>query len=326
MKKIILSTALILLIFSSLLTGTLAIYSKTVEIEQQGSVIAKDFVFVVDGTETFHSDVKIAPTETVTFQFGVRNYDGAFVTETPMRYNLLINVSAAPGKTAIGPLVVRLKDEWDHTISSLTFTGTLNISNVFPLLAEGQRHGYKIEFFWPSTPNDIAFQGDAFSTQISVSATGTQMTESLYMVPDSMIKMGIGGQASLMQEYLGSYSNIVIPAEVNGQTATGIYQDAFSGDNLSFVAFSPDCVITRIHARAFENNNLSEITLPATLTRIDTGAFKGNPNLTKITIGENVIMESSVFLNNNKFKDAYNSTYNKSAGTYIYTGGQWIKQ
>lgn len=326
MRKLILTMSLILIIFASFLTGTLAIYTKTVEIESPGSVIAKDFIFLADGTENFRSDVKIAPTETVTFQFGVRNYDEALVTETSMRYDIAINVSEAPGKEAIGPLVVRVKDEWDHILSSLTFTGTLNISNVFPLLAEGQRHVYNIEFFWPSTPNDIDFEGDDFSTQINVSATGTQMVENLYLLQDDMIQMRTGGHSTFMGDYLGSYSNIVIPATVNGVTATDIYQRAFSDEGLTFVSFAPDCSITHIHRRAFYGNGLKEISLPVTVSRIDGEAFNNNLDLTKVTLGENVSFEEKVFLNNDLFKDAYNNTYNKSAGTYIYTGGQWIKQ
>ncbi len=326
MRKLILTTSLILLILVSFLTGTLAIYSKTIEIDTPASVIAKDFIFVADGTESFRSDVKIAPTETVTFQFGVRNYEGTAVSDTAMRYELLINVGPSPGKTAIGPLIVRVKDEWDHILNSVTCTGVLNVSNVFPISGVGQRHAYKIEFFWPSTTNDIDFEGDAFSTQINVTATATQMTENVYLVQDSMIRMGTGGFSGLMQQYSGSYTNIVIPATVKGQTATGIYQDAFSGKNLTFVSFAPDCIITRIHARAFDNNNLREISLPATVNRIDYGAFRGNPNLAKVTIGDNVYLEGNVFLNNNKFRDAYNNTYGKSAGTYIYIAGEWIKQ
>lgn len=71
---------------------------------------------------------------------------------------------------------------------------------------------------------------------------------------------------------------------------------------------------------------LREISLPVTVNRIDYGAFRGNFNLTKVSIGENVYLEGSVFQNNDKFKQAYNNTYGQSAGTYLYVGGEWIKQ
>lgn len=77
-----------------------------------------------------------------------------------MHYDLAINVEAAPGKAAIGPLIVWLKDEWNHILSSVTCTGTLSISSVFPVANAGQRNAYIIEFYWPSTENDINFEGD----------------------------------------------------------------------------------------------------------------------------------------------------------------------
>ena len=145
MKKLILTMSLVFIIFASFLTGTLAIYTKTVEITSPGNVIAKDFVFTVDGTETFQSNVKIAPTETVTFNFGVRNYDGAIVTDTSMRYDLRINVGPVPGKTAIGPLIVRIKDAWDHVLSSVTYAFR-SIVRVISPAAQPITVGYRVSF------------------------------------------------------------------------------------------------------------------------------------------------------------------------------------
>lgn len=315
-----------LIILASLLSGTLAIYTKTIDVDTPASVIAKDFIFLTDGTETFQTNVKIAPTETVVFSFGVRNYDGSAVTDTAMSYNIRIDVGAAPGKTAIGPLIVRVKDERGNIIDSLTHTGTLNISGLFPLSSLGQRHGYIIECYWPSTVNDIDFEGDNFSTQLGVTGTGVQMTETVYLLSDALIRMGTGGHSSLAYEYLGNYKNIVIPATSKGITITEIYQDSFANRDLRFVGFSPDCSIKRIHARAFRDNDLKEITLPPSIQRIDFGAFKNNRNLTKVTIGANVELEGEVFQNNNKFRDAYYDIYSRSAGTYVYTDGNWVKQ
>lgn len=178
MKKLILILSLVLILLTSFLTNTLAIYTKTVEIEGPGNVIAKDFIFIADGTDDFQKTVKIAPEETVTFSFGVQNYDGVIVSETPMSYDVVINVSAAAGKEAIGPLVVTLKDIENNILGSLISTGVLNITDVvFPLRAEGQRHDYIIEVTWPSTENDIDFQGDNYQTQLSISATATQIVE-----------------------------------------------------------------------------------------------------------------------------------------------------
>jgi len=184
------------MILASLLSGTLAVYTKTVDVVTPAGVVAKEFIFLADGTESFQTGVKIAPTETVAFAFGVRNHDGRAVTETAMRYDIKIDVGAAPGKSAIAPLVVSVKDEAGNTIDSLTEAGTLRVSGLFPPSASGQRHGYIIEFHWPSTENDTEFAGDDFGTELHVSATAVQVVETDYLLDDRHIQMGAGGHRS----------------------------------------------------------------------------------------------------------------------------------
>jgi len=325
-KKSILSAVLVLMILASLLSGTLAVYTKTIDVDTPAGVVAKEFIFLADGTESFQTGVKIAPTETVAFAFGVRNHDGISVTETTMRYDIEIEVGAAPGKSAIGPLVVSVKDGAGNTIDSLTGTGTLYVSGLFPLSASGRRHGYIIEFHWPSTENDTDFAGDDFGTELHVSATAVQVADSVYLLDDCQIRMGEGGHRNFAYEYLGGYKNIVIPAAVGGAALTNIYQDSFAGRGLKSVYFEQVSGVRRIHARAFADNDLKEITLPPSLERIDYGAFMDNPNLTTVRIGANVELEGNVFQNSDKFKDAYYNTYSRGAGTYVYENGNWIKR
>jgi len=120
----------------------------------------------------------------------------------------------------------------------------------------------------------------------------------------------------------------------------------FKGKSLTQVIFDAGSGLVRIHARAFQNNDLSTISLPNGLQRIDLWAFKDN-NLTeitlpssvniieqkafdgndiqRITIGANVTsIGTSVFSNNNEgFKAAYATG---GAGTYVYVSGNWVKQ
>lgn len=81
----------------------------------------------------------------------------------------------------------------------------------------------------------------------------------------------------------------------------------------------------RIHARAFQNNELTAISLPNSLTRIDYGAFSGNPKLNSVTIGANVTtIEGNAFNGGDSLKNLYFSSEG-GAGTYVYVNGVWVK-
>lgn len=150
----------------------------------------------------------------------------------------------------------------------------------------------------------------------------------------------------LQGPYTGDETDIAIPNILNGFNIKEIYQDVFKGKGLTEVVFGDGSGITRIHARAFQNNELTSIVLPSGLTRIDLWAFRGNNltsvnfpstlttieqkafdgnDITRITIGSNVTsIGSGAFSNDNEgFKSAYAAG---GAGTYVYTNGKWVKQ
>ena len=124
--------------------------------------------------------------------------------------------------------------------------------------------------------------------------------------------------------YTGSATDIIIPGTLDGVTIIGIYQGAFKGKSLSAVSFDNDSQITRIHREAFMNNNLTEIEFLDSVTHIDGKAFYNN-SITKITLGSGVVLEEKVFADNEEFKIAY-TTAGSSAGTYVYSDGEWTKQ
>ncbi len=137
------------------------------------------------------------------------------------------------------------------------------------------------------------------------------------------ITMGSGGFVGVITgSYSGNSTEISIPKTLDGEEVTAVYQDVFSSKGLTSVTFPADSGITRIHARAFKDNKLTEIVFPSSLTRIDYGAFMDN-NITKVTIGSGVYLEGNVFQNSDTFKTAYDA---EGAGTYIYSGGAWVKQ
>ncbi|MEA4896085.1 MAG: leucine-rich repeat protein [Oscillospiraceae bacterium] len=145
----------------------------------------------------------------------------------------------------------------------------------------------------------------------------------LHELAETEITLGTGGFSGFITgSFSGSATDLTIPKSIDGEEVTAIYQDVFSGKGLASVVFPTDSVITRIHARAFKDNKLTELVLPASITRIDYGAFMGN-NITKVTIGSGVYLEGSVFQNSDSFETAYEAL---GAGTYIYSSGTWAKQ
>lgn len=175
MKKMLVVFSLVLVIAVSVIAGTLAMYTTTIDDLASGSVVAKEFVLLENGTDTFTQNVKIAPTETVTYTFGVKNYNDSVVSETAMKLDVSIDVAAAANKSAIDPLVVTVKNEDGTVVGTQTGVGTINFSDDFALAASGQSHTYTVTITWPSDNSvDYSYAGANFGTALNVSVTGTQ--------------------------------------------------------------------------------------------------------------------------------------------------------
>lgn len=161
------------------------------------------------------------------------------------------------------------------------------------------------------------------------------------------VNFGTGFTAQrLIGSYSGGSSSILIPEQLEGEIVREIGQDVFNSKGLVSVSFQNSSQLERIHARAFNNNNLSNIDLPNTLTRIDLWSFRDNNlttiklpeglhtieqrafdgnELSEITIGSNVTqIDLRAFGENTAaFKQAYEIG---GAGTYSWNGESWIKQ
>ena len=174
MKRIITISLLVLAILSSLLAGTMAYYTTSIEIAA-GSVTAKEFIFLSEQVKTFTLNEKIAPSETVNWSFKVMNYDEGAVTETAQYYKLTFDVKAAEGKKAIEPLLVIVKDENNNTLKNIKGTQTFDILDEFKSPGLKESREYSIEMIWPADgPNDSAYAGNGFGTVIQVSAVASQ--------------------------------------------------------------------------------------------------------------------------------------------------------
>lgn len=174
MKKALFILLLLLLIAFSVNSGTLALYTTTIESLAAGSVQAREFILTEGGTDSFTANVKIAPTETKTMSFSVKNYDGTKISETAMDLDFTVTIAAAEGKNAIEPLVFTVKNG-ENVLGTKTGSGALEFADEFTLNGEGQEHTYDVEINWPSNDAvDKNFAGAGFGTAITVSVTGTQ--------------------------------------------------------------------------------------------------------------------------------------------------------
>lgn len=175
MKKTLAIFSLVLVIAVSVIAGTLAMYTTTIDNLASGSVVAKEFVLLEDGTDTFAQNVKIAPAETKTWTFSVKNYNGSVVSETAMKLDVSVDISAAAGKSAIDPLIATVTNENGTVVGTKTGTGTISFTDHFALADAGQSHTYTVTVNWPSNDSvDYNYAGSGFGTALNVRVTGTQ--------------------------------------------------------------------------------------------------------------------------------------------------------
>ena len=175
MKKVLIIAALVLVLSTSIIAGTLAMYTTSIDNVATGSVVAKEFVLLENGADTFTENVKIAPSETVDWQFSVKNYDGSVVSETAMALDFNVDVTAADGTSMIDPLVVTIKDENGNVVGTTTGSGTIQYNSEFALNAVGQQQTYTVYVNWPSNDDvDLSYAGANYGAAVTVSVTGTQ--------------------------------------------------------------------------------------------------------------------------------------------------------
>jgi len=186
MKKVLLVSALVLVIATSMVSGTLADYHVTLPTITD-SVMAKNFVLTgMDTTVGDKLDVHIAPGETQTFTFTVSNFDSSGVAEVSMDLSIDIGLAKSTSTNvngAIVPLVVTCVNDADSTallhksgeINPTLGTGTLKYSDTLTNIGtKGQTNTYTVTITWPSTASDTNYAGHSFGSALTVLVTGTQ--------------------------------------------------------------------------------------------------------------------------------------------------------
>lgn len=182
MKKTLSIIALVLAITVSLIAGTMSYYYTEINDLAEGSVVAKEFILLEEGEDSFKKDVKIAPDEKVEWVFAVKNFDGSKISETAMDLDFTINLAATDGKTAIAPLQVWVSGK-ELTDLAVTGSGAIEFEDNFQLLTEkGQTKTFKVTVSWPwetlgenGSINDADYAGADYGSTITVSVTGTQV-------------------------------------------------------------------------------------------------------------------------------------------------------
>lgn len=178
MKKILTISILILAIVTSLLAGTLSYYTTSLDL-LEGSVTAKNFIFIRQHEKTsFTENTKIAPGETVRWPFKVMNHEGNVITETDLYYKLTVSIGAGQGQQAILPLQVTVKDQDGNEVAkidkgngSASFLGVFLLNNGQP---QKQDREYQVEIVWPHTDHDSQYAGSEYGSSITVTGFGSQ--------------------------------------------------------------------------------------------------------------------------------------------------------
>lgn len=155
---------------------------------------------------------------------------------------------------------------------------------------------------------------------------------------------GLAGR--IWGSYSGDSRDIVIPAQLDGVSVSMIYQDVFKGKELVSVEFEEGSLVSRIHARAFFDNELSEIILPDSVERIDLWAFRNN-NISQITLPDKLHTIEDLAFEGNKLNqvtigsgvrsigsrafgketEQFVKAYQDGgAGTYELINGVWVKR
>lgn len=170
MKKTLLIVALVLAITTSIIAGTMAYYTITLDELVEGEVVAKEFILEGEDTSEHEESVKIAPGESETWTFEIKNFENEeVVTETDM--DVTIELALSDGFTnkagEKAPLTIKFNDE--------AYSSAKEFSKLFEA-GEKATKPFTVTVEWPwgdENSDDIDFAGQDLGT-LSVKVTGTQ--------------------------------------------------------------------------------------------------------------------------------------------------------
>lgn len=171
MKKTLLMGAMALAIVTSMVAGTLAVYSKNFDFS--GNVAAKKF-YVNASSQVESPNIELAPGETAEWEFEVTNTDGSVISAVDMSTG--ITVSLPDG---FKDITVTLKDSEGTVLGSGTAdaSGKIEVAGADFVANTARTDAYTLEFKWDGSKddaNDTSLGEAATSSPFTVTVTGTQ--------------------------------------------------------------------------------------------------------------------------------------------------------
>lgn len=118
-----------------------------------------------------------------------------------------------------------------------------------------------------------------------------------------------------INEYIGSATDVIIPAKKNGKPVTTIETTFENNTKITSVSI-PDSITNIGHSTFHGCSSLASITIPDSITNIGYSAFENCSNLVSITIGKNVKS-----IGDSAFRDCNNLT----KVNYLGTIDQWVE-
>lgn len=177
MKKTLIISTMVLAIVTSIVAGTLAVYTKTLDFD--GQVTAKTFDIRETANETI--DIKLAPSEVDSWNFTLTNTtDAGLITEVDMSTDIAVTMPAEFADVSI-KLYTVAQDGTKTLVNVTSTTGntTLYSNADFSKAGVSTTVNYELEFTWNNnTANNAAHTDlglESVTKPVSVSITGTQV-------------------------------------------------------------------------------------------------------------------------------------------------------
>lgn len=180
MKKLLLTVALVLAVVTSLVAGTMAAYTQSLD-TTSGSITAKNFKLTDTMSTNFTQSLKIAPGGTYSYTVSIKN-DG----EVDATITMNAALANASGKTAIQGLVVSNVSGLSNIVGTVAADGksvslTTTGNTTSGVLKAGQTATVTFNLKWPYVNNtaantkDNTDEGQAVSVfKLSYNAVGVE--------------------------------------------------------------------------------------------------------------------------------------------------------
>ena len=187
MKKLLLTVALVLAVVTSLVAGTMAAYTQTLD-ATSGNISAKSFKLTDTMSTNYTQSLKVAPGGTYAYTVSIKN-DG----EVDATINMSASLAAATGKSAIQGLVVSNVSGLTNILGtvaadgkSVTLTTTGNTTS--GVLKAGQTATITFNLKWPYS--NVAAVNTKDNTDAGQAVSVFKLSYNAVGVEDAVVTVG----------------------------------------------------------------------------------------------------------------------------------------